>query len=285
MYLLFDIGGTNTRISAAASLNEVGEVKMVDTPQEFDEGLEVLKEEGMGVLDGQIPKAVVVGFAGVINHRSDFVEHSPHLPNWVRCPLKKDLEDKFRCPVYLENDTALSGLGEVTFGAGSGEELIAYVTVSTGVGGVRLTNGQIDPTYFNFEIGHQIMDLSSDLTAGSLGSGSRLEDLISGVALEKKFGVKPYEIQDEAVWNDIARFLAYGLHNVILHWSPEKLILGGSQIVGHKGRVIDIDLVRKHLEEVVYVFPELPAITKAELGEETGLWGGLAFLGNNLENI
>ena len=68
---------------------------------------------------------------------------------------------------------------------------------------------------------------------------------MSGTGIESRKGVKPTEITDEADWDEIAEWLAIGLHNVVVTWSPEVIVIGGG--LGSAG-VIPLDLVRSKLE-------------------------------------
>jgi len=91
-----------------------------------------------------------------------------------------------------------------------------------------------------------------------------------------------YEVEDESLWNEeLPRWLAYGLTNTILHWSPNAVVLGGSMIVGDPA--ISVDAVRKNIEECLTIFPELPTIKKAELEDFGGLYGALAFINQHRE--
>ena len=64
---------------------------------------------------------------------------------------------------YLANDSDLDGLGEATVGAGKGFNIVAYITVSTGIGGVRIVGGKIDVSTYGFEPGHQIIDADGSI--------------------------------------------------------------------------------------------------------------------------
>ena len=108
-----------------------------------------------------------------------------------------------------------------------------------------------------------------------------MEDLVSGSAVEKRFGKKPYEIvQSDHIWDELAEKLAYGIHNSIVHWSPDVIVLGGSMIVGDPA--IKISDVRKHLSVISKVYPKLPKINKATLGAVGGLHGALQYLNSHL---
>ena len=108
----------------------------------------------------------------------------------------------------LENDAALVGLGEATDGAGKGSAILAYVTISTGVNGARIVDGQIDRATYGFEIGEQYVD----------DSARTFEELVSGRAIAARFNIPPRELgKDHPVWDELARFTARALHNAIAH--------------------------------------------------------------------
>ncbi len=105
-----------------------------------------------------------------------------------------------------------------------------------------------------------------------------LEEYISGAALERRLGKKPEDILNPVVWEELARHLAYGLNNTILHWSPDIVVLGGSMIVREVG--IKIPRVRAHLAKILTIIPptEHPPIISATLGDFGGLHGALALI-------
>lgn len=271
MYILFDIGGTKMRVVSADHEKFLDAPVVVSTPKNFDEGVEVLKR----IIDNLATKhpvtAIVGGIAGPLNPEKTMLIKSPNLGGWIDKPLKQALSTAYKAPVVLENDSALVGLGEAHFGAGRGKSIVAYITVSTGVGGARIVDGTIDESAIGFEPGHQIIDPDNSLCPTC--EGNDLEAYVSGTAVAKRYGKEPYEIHDDAVWDELAKFLAYGLNNTIVHWSPDVIVLGGSMM---KEVGIPVPAVKKHLAEIMKIFPELPAIEKAELGDFGGLYGALA---------
>ena len=183
-------------------------------------------------------------------------------------------------PVFLENDAAMAGVGEAVFGAGKGLEIVAYHTVSTGVGGVKVENGEIDMASVGFEPGHQILDI--DRTVLGEDIEPTLENLVSGTAVGNRFGVKAYEIpQSDMVWDELAEYLAQGLRNTILYWSPDAIVLGGAMIVGDPA--ISVDTIRKYTVEAIHDIEPAPLIAEAKLGDEAGLYGAMAILKKRLE--
>ncbi len=273
-YVVFDIGGTNTRVSVSEDLASIGTVESYKTPASFSDGV---KRLGVTIkkLTDKKPKAIAGGIRGMLNEEKTGIQNDAIIPKWVGESLVDALKTQYKVPVFLENDTAMAGLGEAVFGAGKGIEIVAYHTVSTGVGGARIVNGVIDEASFGFEPGHQILDIDRTILGEDIEP--TLENLISGTAVGERFGVKPYEIpQSDTLWDELAEYLAQGLRNTVLYWSPDVIVLGGSMIIGDPR--IEIDAVRKYTVEALANHAETPLITMAKLGDEAGLHGAVAIL-------
>ncbi|HSE34931.1 MAG TPA: ROK family protein [Candidatus Paceibacterota bacterium] len=275
-YLLFDIGGTNTRLAISRDKTTFEEPRIFETPKDFDQGMAKIREVSLELAGTDAIQAAAGGIAGTLSRdRMTFV-NGPHLSGWNGKPITKALSDALGAPVYIENDTAIVGLGEATAGAGKGHRIVAYMTVSTGVGGVRIVDGKIDVAAIGFEPGHQIIDAGGALHQSSVGGyGLDLEGYVSGTAVSDRYGKKPYEITDEAFWDEMARLLAFGLNNTIVHWSPDAVVLGGSMM---KKIGIPVPRVEAYLRGILHVYPELPVIVHSSLEDIGGLHGAVAFL-------
>jgi glucokinase len=273
VYILFDIGGTKMRVAFSSDGKGFGEPKVIPTPKEFEEGIEQFRKVAIELSGGKAIKAAAGGIAGPLDREKARLVKSPHVSGWVGKPLKEELRKILNAPVYLENDAAMAGLGEAAYGGGKGKRIVVYITVSTGVGGVRIVDGEIDKSAMGFEPGHQIIDAGGSLCPECKSVPGYLERYVSGTAIETRQGKKAYEIDDPAVWDEAARFLAYGLNNAIVHWSPDMVILGGSVM-----QKIPLDKVRLYLSDILKIFPEPPLIKKAVLGDFVGLYGALQFL-------
>lgn len=273
-YIVFDIGGTKTRVARVDDIGTLGEHVSFKTPVMFEEGMTKLIEtvESLGVTK---PTGIVGGIRGLLNEDKTGIHNDSVLTKWVGKSIVDVLEKKFKTKVRLENDTAIAGVGEAVYGAGKGLPIIAYHTVSTGVGGVKIEDGEIDHASVGFEPGHQILDIDRTILGEEITP--TLENLVSGTAVEQRFGIKPYEIlQSDVLWDELAEYLAQGLHNTILYWSPDAIILGGSMIIGDPR--IEIDAIRKYTVESLNGFVPAPLITTAKLGDEAGLYGAMALL-------
>ncbi len=254
---------------AAWTAAGLGEPVIFDTPQRVEEGLARFAEEARRLAGSEPIERVVAGLPGVLWKEKTTLFRAPHLPAWEGVDIAARLRSELGAPVVLENDTALNGLGEAYAGAGVGFPIVAYITVSTGVGGVRIVDGAIDHSAQGFEIGHQYLFLHGHDNANA----QTIESLVSGSALQERTGKHPLEITDPDVWEESARLFAYALHNTILHWSPHCVVLGGSMF---KEGGISIPRVQKHLQGIMHMFPQLPEIRHASLGDIAGLHGALA---------
>lgn len=245
--------------------------KIIPTEKDFESGLQAIKNVADELTGSEKINAAAGGIAGPLDQGKTMLVKSPHVSSWANKPLKFELEKIFNCSVSLENDADLVGLGEATSGAGAGKSIVTYITVSTGVGGVRVVDGKIDKNSLGFEPGHQvILPNGQPCNCGGIG---HLETLIGGFYLEKTYKQKPQDIKDPQVWSEVARYLGLGLCNTIVHWSPDIVVLGGAVM-----KSVDLEKVKTYLKEYLTIFPTTPEVVLAKYGSDGGLYGALKLL-------
>lgn len=263
-YFVCDIGGTKTRIARTTNLEKFDEPVIFETPNNAIAGLDLIIKHILEMSEGKEITAICAGIAGVLDSEHGTLLKSFHLPTWQNLPIKETLEKKLNTKVYLENDTDIVGLGEATVGAGRGFSNVVYISISTGIGGVKIVDGTFGKNKFGFEPGFQILNVETK---------ENFEDLASGSAIEKKFGMHPKEVAQTDHWNYVVDVVAAGLHNSILHWSPDVLVIGGSM-----SKDLRADILEQKIKAIMKIHPELPKIKIAELDSIGGLYGGMAFL-------
>lgn len=255
MFFLFDIGGTNIRLALINDLNaelDINQVQKIPTPINFKDGLTSIKnflEQNDAI--GKIEKTIG-GTTGVLDHGRTKIIRSINLKGWENKHLKQEISLLTQSPTEIYNDSALASLGEAAYGIGKDYSIVTYITVSTGVGGARIVNKRIEESSLNYEPGHQIINVE--------GGIKYLEDLVSGTGIYKKFGKKAEEINDPKIYEEIEHYLAIGLNNIIVHWAPEILIIGGAV-----GKNLNIDNIKSNLKNVMRIYPELPVIQQSNL--------------------
>lgn len=270
MHILFDIGGTRTRVARSDNLIDfVGEPVMFETLADFDLQMQKFADVAHGLLAGAPALKIAGGLKGVYDHESGRIGKTPGKEGWTWQPFAERVQSTLGVTPLVHNDTAIVGLGEAHAGAGVGSERLVYMSVSTGLGGVQIVHGNVVDTVYGFEPGHQIIDYKT---------GDRLEALVGGAALEARSGMKPIDIHDKEIWEREAELLAIGLHNSILHWSPDRVVLGGSMMKGVGVEGIEIDRVVAHIEKYLTIFPKRPEFRLAKLGQFGGLYGAMIAL-------
>src|SRR3989338_1422020 len=256
MYIVTDIGGTSMRV-ACYSADALGEIKKVPTPKDPSGGIATFTAVARECAGGEKITAVAGCVAGAVSDEG-VISDARNLRAWEGMNIVKELSEALGAPVQMRNDAALAGLGEFSAGAGRGAAALAYITVSTGVGGGLIVGGKI-------------------AEAGGIASikvnGEDLEDLVSGTAVTRKFGIHPKDLESLEERNVLADTLAQGLRVVVEQWSPDTIVLGGSMIVGVNP--IPIPRVQESLSKLL---PNPPTIKMAELGDNGGLWGAIALL-------
>ena len=267
MYIVADIGGTKTRIAGSTDLDSFSEPVILDTPQAYSDGLGIIVTEAQKIAGNEKIDALSLGISGVIIRENHTMIHS-NTPDWDEKPVVKDLQSALSTSVYIENDTAQVGLGEAVYGAGKGAKRMMYMTVSTGVNAALIENGAVVSGVYGSETGEQFLFVDGD--------PKRLGELISGNAIFQRYGKHPRDLgKDSPVWDELAHITACGVYNSIVHWSPERIVLGGSMFndIG-----ISVEQVKKHIEHMNTKYPTLPSIVHSSLGDLGGLWGGMARL-------
>ena len=188
-----DIGGTKLATVVAdktghilgkvrkPTLSEKGPEYAIDLL--FDMVREVVSQVG---LEQKAISAIGVSCGGPLDTKTGIVYSPPNLPGWDALPLKARLESEFQVPVTIENDANASALAEFRFGGGRGYNAVLYMTMSTGIGGGIVIDGQVyhGANDSAGEVGHQIL-LPNGPRCGC-GKQGCLEALCSGPAIARR---------------------------------------------------------------------------------------------------
>ena len=68
---------------------------------------------------------------------------TPNFEDWTNAPIKKNFENKFKLPTWVDNDANLVALAESRKGAGRNYKTILCVTLGTGIGGGIIINNEL----------------------------------------------------------------------------------------------------------------------------------------------
>jgi glucokinase len=193
LYLGIDLGGTKIAAGVVSPQGVLRGLASTSTPAR--EGVPAVVRAMAGVAREAARAAGVgvkrlagggVGAPGPIDSVAGLVVSPPNLPGWQNVALGQLLGRALGLRLALENDANLAGLAEHRFGAGRGCSPLVYLTVSTGIGGALLLDGElvVGARGVAGEVGHLVL-----LPDGPLcGCGNRgcLEALASGTAVARR---------------------------------------------------------------------------------------------------
>ncbi|MDP2720650.1 MAG: ROK family protein [bacterium] len=273
MYIGIDIGGTHIRV--ATGKNGKIEEKIDFPTREFHASIQEIKEAVEKLSSGTHIQAVGVGIPGFLNLRKGMITHSPNLVGWDHIDIADIFSKVLVKKVFVNHDASVAALGEATYGAGKGKNPVLYFTVSTGVGSGLVINGKIFHGIFNPEAGHQILSREGRAHPGA--PAADLESLVSGSAFQRVFEKTSAEMEGSEAWFQALDWLAIGLTNTILHFSPEIVVIGGGMT---KHREIFFAPLKKALRKYLRELPEVPVVPSG-LGQESGIVGALTLAEKN----
>jgi glucokinase len=195
-----DIGATKTSVAVvplpivtwpARSADRTVRVRTVPTDRDPDIVLASVVAAvraglaDLGPKDAVALRAIGCAAPGPLDPELGVVIHSPNL-GWRNVPLGPPLGDALRVPWRLDDDANLGALGEAILGAGRGSRTVAYLTVSSGIGGgiVRDGVGLVGDHALAGEIGHLDAGIGgSDVPRCSCGRRGHVEAYAGGVCL------------------------------------------------------------------------------------------------------
>ena len=305
-----DIGGTRLR-AAAYKQDQFQPIsqKRVETKAKEPNAFGRL----INLLEDIWPKnenvdAIGVSSPGPVDPHTGVIMVTPNIKEWRDFPITAKLTDHFGIPAYLDNDANLAGLAEWKFGAGRGHHNVLYLTVSTGVGGGVIINDQLLQGHHGLaaELGHTTIQADGPLCG--CGQPGHLESFSSGTGIERfvaeqlKAGreslLQPdkknsaHAISEAAkqgdalsieAYQNAGKYLGIGVANFLHAFDPSIVIFGGG--VSQSGPLLFDSFHVSLKERVIHSrYLEGLVITRAELGDDSGLHGARALAELKFQN-
>jgi predicted NBD/HSP70 family sugar kinase len=240
---------------------------------------------------GLAPDDIVVtavGTPGVPDAATGTVHRAPNLPGWERRGLLRELTvllGSNGSTVIVENDANLCAIGEHARGAAQGVDVVACLTVGTGIGMGILMNGKL------FRGAHGAAGEIADLPYGQVPAGaaahrpgpvevvaagdavvSAARDAGLSVSTAKAVFEKAREGDERAVRvvADEAAKLARVVSVVTAVLDPRLIVLAGG--IGRNADLL-AGPMRRELTETI---PVVPDIVGGHLGDDAVLVGAIA---------
>lgn len=308
-----DLGSTSIR-GVICNLNGLF-ITEIETPTDLDGGFEqiciqvgelITKLIDRSKLEKEKIMGVGLAVAGLINSESGIVEYSPVFGWWkvnLKTELKKHIPENL--PIFYDNVSRLTALGEMLYGVGKKFKHFICVNVGYGIGAGIIINGT--PLYgsqgFTGEFGHVVLDSDSQYV-GKDGIKGCLEALSSGYGMAEiakdrlKKGdksiltkgksideVSAKDIVDAAregdvlsteIFDSAMHYLGLGLDTLIKLFNPEAVVISGG--LTKNGDVFFDKLKHNTFKNILYPVEDRVEILPSSFKDDATLIGAFSLI-------
>jgi len=311
LFLGIDIGGTKRVVVVGDHTGRPLEQirKPMEDSGDWRTDLGCLVEDGRRLLSkwqvetGETLARVGVSVPGPADTSRGLLLNPPNLPTWHDAPIGAALHAAFGVEIRVENDANAAALAEHEFGAGRGVRNMVYLTMSTGIGGGVIADGELLRGAFGAagEVGH--IPIESPGAPCACGLTGCLEAYVGGnawrtrlravtpetssvferaggdrAAIRPEHLVAAAQAGDPFACREFGRWLDYlvrGLVPVIMMVEPERIVLG--TIATAAGEALCFGPLRERMADHLWPLQcERLSIVPAALGDELPARAGLA---------
>lgn len=222
-----DIGGSNMKagkvVNGSVVQSHLAEVDRNDTEEAtLDKLFEIINKVMTNAVE-----AIGIGVPAVVDPESGIVYDVQNIPAWTKVALKDLVYQKYKVPVFINNDANCFALGEKYFGKAQAYTNCVALSLGTGLGMGIL----IDNKLYNGVL----------CGAGEIGmlpyKNGIMEHYTGSFFFEETYGQSAKALFNKALEDDsvaLEAFNEYGKHlgeaiKAILYlFAPEMIVLGGS---------------------------------------------------------
>jgi glucokinase len=200
---------------------------------------------------------------------------STHVAGWQSFPLLDRIEEIVGVRPIVDNDANVGALGEYCFGAGRDADPFFYMTLSTGIGGGIVWNGDVyrGSDSFAGELGH--LTIRPDGPECLCGAFGCYERMCCGLWLEHDYGRPAKELlKDEQFVKRYVVDLARGLKAAIMILNPARIVIGGG--IAKAGDRLFVPLRAELRRQITNWSRARIDVLPAALGDDSVLYGALA---------
>ncbi|MBF4160572.1 ROK family protein [Nocardioides acrostichi] len=296
-----DVGGTKVMAAEVAPDGEVLRVAHRATPgRRVEVALveQALTEAVEEIAAGRRVAGVGLAAAGFVDAAGERVMFAPHLP-WQGEQVRARLTERWRTPVFLDNDANCAARAETAYGSAVGADDALVITLGTGIGGAVVLDGELHRGRNGMagEFGH--MQVVPDGRECECGGHGCWEQYCSGSALVRLARARSTTAPDDwggpavteaalagdpaalEAFAEIGDWLGVGTANLVAAFDPEVVVVGGGvsaagdlllaparaalarSLVGHGHRVV-------------------PPVIEASFGPEAGAVGAASLVREGL---
>jgi len=310
-----DVGGTNVRVVLGDEKGKI--LARLSEKTETEKGPEGISEQIIRIVRSirlkglrlRDVEGIGIGSAGPLDIKRGGLMKPTNIP-YDFVPLVEPLEDNLGLETMLLNDCTTAVVGEKFFGAGKEAENLAYVTISTGIGGGIYVNNHllVGKDGNAHEIGHLTIDFEGRLVCGcgkkghweAYCSGKNIPDFINLVLEGKSSDEIGRSVLSKIREEERGRIAAKSLYEVAKNgdelameivekigdlnavgfacvndaYDPSLITVGGSVTLNNRELVVEP--IRRHIGE--HSRNRIPEIKVTPLADDVVLYGALAIV-------
>jgi glucokinase len=286
MYIAFDIGGTNIRISSYKELTPESfaqkiVLKSADN-QSYTDALATFVKTIKDLVGNESVDGIGISMSGAIDPLEGRINQSDAFLDWSGKAFARDLGEVFNCTAKIENDAVTAGLAERVYGAGKNFTSIGFIIVGTGVGAVRIQNFQEKTLVFPTEFGHTIVIADGEKCV--CGQRGCIEAYASGKGLHSFYGQEASTLDNKEAWVVLSRLMTQSLMNFLLLHPVKAFIFGGGLAINQKDFLVTL---MKNVELMISKKSEfdIPEFFLSEFLDDAGSIGALGLLRDDLSIV
>jgi len=301
-----DLGGTIVRAGAFDAQGTMLAAR--ETPIEAARGPEAGLRKMQGLIEQVSAESkakslvgIGIGASGPVDPIRGTINNPFTLPTWEDVRVVDWMIKAFDVPITLENDADVAALGEYWKGAGQSVQRLYAITLGTGIGTALILDGEIyrgvDGSHPDG--GHHLIDpLGPPCYCGLHGCW---ESLASGTAIAREARQRLKDFPESSLWlnsggdesridaqmvtdaarqgdplatsvmGKISHYFGLGLANIVLLFTPDMIVLGGSVM---KSVDLFLPAIKNTVQEIDVMVPASRIlIVPAKLGNLAGMYG------------
>jgi glucokinase len=239
---------------------------------------------------------VAIGVPGGVDPTSGKVLEANNVPGWREVDMGAELEQRFQCPVYLDNDVNMAALGEHWRGIAQGVDDFVFIAPGTGIGSGIFLDGQLRRGHRGFAGELFRMNLEWSRWEEEFPDSGYLEAYVSGMGLasegrkllsgdngamalsaeakrDARFVFDAFHRGDPAAQKLIQKsftMLGVAVANLVSVLDPELVVFNGGLVRGAP------EFLLATVKTVVgRIHPKPPRIELSALGDKAQIWGAL----------
>ncbi|TMU54621.1 ROK family transcriptional regulator [Flagellimonas algicola] len=294
-----------------------------EIPTKIDKGFDKVMEQIGGLIDSLTSRELAKGkdvlgvglaVAGLVNKNSGIVEYSPVF-KWKNVNVRESLKQLTNLPVFYDNVSRLTALGELWYGIGKDCQNFITVNLGYGIGAGIIAKGKPFSGVDGYagELGHIIVD-QNIASEGRSGLSGTLEALSSGYGIAQMASKRLRESNEPGllakmvksnagevdakmvtkaamagdpialeIYDKAVSYLGIGVDTMVKLFNPECIVLSGG-LTGAKEFLTDKLKVELEKHAMGKLNREIQ-ILESTFGENAALMGAFSLILNKVLNL